>query len=282
MARIFDSHLHIIDPRFPLIANQGYLPGYFTTLDYHSQAADLKQSTGDNIVGGAIVSGSFQAFDQSYLEAALAELGEGFVGVTQLPADTDDREIQRLNALGVRALRCNLFRGGGLDPAEMDRFARRAYEVAGWHTELYVDARDLWDTESESLSVLGRTVSNLPAASIDHLGLRNGGRSALIDLAGRGVRVKATGFGRLEKSVADASKHFEDLDEFDVAGTLRDIVRANPRSLMFGTDAPGTRAPRPFEARDLELIRQTLAEFDGAVLDGVLCGNALEFYRVEV
>ncbi|MEQ9365853.1 MAG: hypothetical protein RIF32_16540, partial [Leptospirales bacterium] len=70
MARIFDSHLHIIDPRFPLIANQGYLPGYFTTLDYHSQAADLKQSTGDNIVGGAIVSGSFQAFDQSYLEAA--------------------------------------------------------------------------------------------------------------------------------------------------------------------------------------------------------------------
>jgi predicted TIM-barrel fold metal-dependent hydrolase len=32
--RLFDAHFHIIDPRFPLIANRGYLPAAFTVADY--------------------------------------------------------------------------------------------------------------------------------------------------------------------------------------------------------------------------------------------------------
>ena len=36
-------------------------------------------------MGGAVVSGSFQGFDQSYLLDALDQLGPSFVGVTQLP-----------------------------------------------------------------------------------------------------------------------------------------------------------------------------------------------------
>ncbi len=277
MARIFDSHLHIIDPRFPLVANQGYLPGNFTTLDYLSHTADLKQNRGDTIVGGAIVSGSFQAFDQSYLEASLAELGAGFVGVTQLAPNVSNAEIQRLNSLGIRAIRCNLFRGGGLERSELDAFARRVFEVAGWHTELYVDARDLWDFESGSLSVLGRTISNLPAASVDHLGMHPAGLPALLELAGRGVRIKATGFGRLEPR-----PDVDPGDAFNIAETLRAIIYANPGALIFGTDLPGTRAPRPFELRDLDLIREALSEFGDEALDRALCQNALEFYRVEV
>ena len=277
MARIFDSHLHIIDPRFPLVANQGYLPGNFTTLDYLSHTADLKQNRGDTIIGGAIVSGSFQAFDQSYLEASLAELGAGFVGVTQLAPTVSDAEIQRLNSLGVRAIRCNLFRGGGLDRSQLDSFARRVFEIARWHVELYVNARDLWDSESGSLSVLGRTVSNLPAAAIDHLGMHPAGLPALLELAGRGVRIKATGFGRLEPR-----PDLDPADAVDIAESLRAIVRANPGALMFGTDLPGTRAPRAFEIRDLDLIGEALSEFGDDALDRALCQNAIEFYRVQL
>ena len=102
----FDSHFHIIDNRFPLVANQGYLPDNFTCTDYLERARKLK------IAGGAIVSGSFQAFDQTYLVAALEELGPTFVGVTQLPASVPDKEIMRLNAAGVRGVRFNLRRGG--------------------------------------------------------------------------------------------------------------------------------------------------------------------------
>ncbi|MGZ8212720.1 MAG: hypothetical protein ACXWUH_19630, partial [Burkholderiales bacterium] len=31
---VFDTHFHIIDPRFPVIENQGFLPPVFTADDY--------------------------------------------------------------------------------------------------------------------------------------------------------------------------------------------------------------------------------------------------------
>ncbi len=91
--RIFDSHLHIIDPAFPLVPNNGYLPDPFTTSDYLVMARFL------GVAGGAVVSGSFQAFDQDYLLSALERLGPRFVGVTQLPASVSDAEIKRLDEL---------------------------------------------------------------------------------------------------------------------------------------------------------------------------------------
>src|SRR3954447_26063794 len=94
---LFDAHLHIIDPRFPLVPNQGWLPDPFTTEDYLARVAAL------GVVGGAVVSGSFQGFDQTYLREALRRLGPGFVGVTQLPATASDAEILDLAAAGVRA-----------------------------------------------------------------------------------------------------------------------------------------------------------------------------------
>ena len=48
-----------------------------------------------------MVSGSFQAFDQGYLKEALARLGRGFVGVTQLPPTVTDAELRRLDRAGV-------------------------------------------------------------------------------------------------------------------------------------------------------------------------------------
>ena len=51
---VFDAHLHIIDPCFPVVANQGYVPDPFTAADYRAVTAGL------NVTGGAVVAGSFQ------------------------------------------------------------------------------------------------------------------------------------------------------------------------------------------------------------------------------
>ena len=121
--QLFDAHLHIIDPRFPLIANQGYLPAPFTVADYRARTAAY------NLIGGAIVSGSFQAFDQSYLRAALAELGPGFVGVTQLPATVRDAEILDLHNAGPFQPQARRFGGdrrSGGDGAARPRSGRLA------------------------------------------------------------------------------------------------------------------------------------------------------------
>lgn len=246
--RIFDSHLHIIDPAFPLVPNNGYLPEPFTVEGY------LRKARPVGITAGAVVSGSFQAFDQGYLLRALERLGPTFVGVTQLPASTSDAEILRLNEKGVKAVRFNLKRGGSESVEHLESFARRVHDLAGWHAELYVDSRELPDLQN--------TLMRLPAVSIDHLGLSKEGFPTLLRVVEKGVRVKATGFGRVDFRVADA---------------LRAIYAANPHALMFGTDLPSTRAPRSFETSDIALLADTLGD---KAADMALWRNAVSFYRV--
>ncbi len=246
--RIFDAHLHIIDPAYPLVPNEGYLPAPFGVEDYLREALPL------GVTGGAVVSGSFQAFDQGYLTRALERLGRSFVGVTQLPASVSDAEIRQLDGKGVKAVRFNMKRGGSESVEHLESFARRVHDLAGWHVELYVDSRELRG--------LKETLCRLPAASVDHLGLSREGFPTLLHLAEKGVRVKATGFGRVDFPVADA---------------LRALHSANPHALMFGTDLPSTRAPRPFETCDVTLLVDTLGDRDSEM---ALWRNAVAFYRV--
>ncbi|MCS1351332.1 amidohydrolase family protein [Mechercharimyces sp. CAU 1602] len=246
---IFDAHFHIIDPRFPLIKNQEYLPPSYTVKDYCKRTDHL------DIVGGAVVSGSFQAFDQSYLLDALSRLGEMFVGVTQLPFSATDEEITYLHRNRVRAVRFNVRRGGSESILNLEALAKRVYELAGWHVELYIESRFL----PEIASVIKR----LPAVSIDHLGLTRAGFPTLLQLVDRGMRVKATGFGRTE---------------VDIKESLRTIVAVNPNALLFGTDLPSTRAARPFRDLDIQWITETVGE---GMAQKVLFQNAVEWYGVD-
>ncbi|MDQ0160638.1 amidohydrolase family protein [Alkalibacillus salilacus] len=244
--KIFDAHFHIIDFDFPIIENQGYTPPSYVVSDYQHETTNL------NVQGGAIVSGSFQGFDQDYLLNALKQMGPTYCGVTQLPFDVTDEEIIDLHNKGVRALRFNIKRGGSEDLSKLDYFARRVYDLVGWHSELYIDAKELPSIAS--------TIERLPAISIDHLGLSEEGLTPLLKLVDKGVRVKATGFGRVDLNVENA---------------LKAIYKVNPDSLMFGTDLPSTRAKRPFEYADIELIQRS---FDERATEKIFYTNAFEWY----
>ena len=100
--KIFDAHFHIVDARYPLVRNQGYLPPIFTVEDYHHQMNGL------DLVGGVIVSGSFQAFDQKYLVDALSRFGDNYFGVANISTTMSDSELNELDKAGVRAVRFNL------------------------------------------------------------------------------------------------------------------------------------------------------------------------------
>lgn len=245
--KLFDSHFHVIDKRFPLVANQGYLPGNFSATDYLARTKEY------DIAGGAIVSGSFQVFDQDYLLSALTQLGPSFVGVTQLPATVVDEELISLNRAGVRAIRFNLKRGGSEGVKNLEYFAKRVYETVGWHTELYVDAKDLPELHS--------TLIKLPSVCIDHLGLSKAGFHNLLPLVEKGVFVKATGFSRVD---------------FEVKSAIREIVAINPAALVFGTDLPSTRAPQPYSDNDYFLVIEALGE---EMAQKVFYENAVNLYR---
>ncbi|MFC7957608.1 amidohydrolase family protein [Rhodococcoides kroppenstedtii] len=242
---MFDSHVHIRDPRFPLVNNETYQPESYTVADY------LADVDGLGVTGGAVVSGTFQSKDTTFLNAALDELGPGWVGVVHLADDATDNDIAALDRVGVRALRFHLRRGVS-DLSTMTRQAVRAHSVAGWHAEFYVDAG--------LLRTLEPVMSKLPAVSIDHLGMSEDAMPYLLQLVDRGARVKASAFGRIDH---------------DPLSAMRRIHAVSPESLMFGSDLPGTRARRRFEPADLDVI----AEAVGGDLQAVLVGNARAWYR---
>jgi predicted TIM-barrel fold metal-dependent hydrolase len=245
---LFDTHFHIIDFRFPVQENQGFMPPSFPVDTYRERTHGLR------ISGGCVVSGSFQGFDTAFMLDALRKFGPTFVGVIQMPASISDEEIQRLDAAGVRGVRFNLVRGGSASIDDLDQVARRVFDLVNWHAELYADARDLEPMYS--------TLAALPAVSIAHLGLSQAGFPTLLKLAEKGMKVKATGFGRVV--------------DLDVPAALRDLAKANPDCLMFGTDLPSQRARRPFLPSDVDLIRGSL---DQSLWNKVFSENAIAFYR---
>ncbi|NIP31268.1 MAG: amidohydrolase family protein [Candidatus Dadabacteria bacterium] len=247
--KVFDSHFHIIDNQFPLVSNQGFIPEEFTCDDY------LERMRPYNLIGGAIVSGSFQGFDNSYLVKALDRLGDKFAGVLQLPESVTDDDILYLDKIGVRGVRFNLKRGGSQQLDYLKSMAQRVYELLDWHIEIYAD--------SMKLSQLYDVIISLPSVSIDHLGITHDHFNTVLKLAEKGVRVKASGFGRVD---------------FNVKAALKDIYSANPDSLMFGTDHPSTRAPRPYKEDDINLILET---FDFESAQKIFCKNAVEFYKIK-
>ena len=99
--------------------------------------------------------------------------------------------------------------------------------------------------------------------SIDHLGMHEDGLTTLLRLVEGGVKVKATGFGRVELEPAE---------------TVRRIVDTDPSALMVGTDLPSTRAHRPFADADFTLLRQSLTP---AEANAVFWSNAAKFYGIE-
>ena len=244
---IFDTHFHIIDFDFPVTENQGFMPPSFPVADYRARTAGL------GIVAGVVVTGSFQNFDTSFMRDALAKFGPTFVGVAQLPADIPDAEIRALDAIGVRGVRFNMVRGGSAGIEDLDRVARRVYDLARWHVELYADAKDL--------QPVFETIARLPAISIAHLGLSTEGLPTLLRLVERGMKVKATGFGRID---------------MDVPAAIKALIKASPDCLMFGSDLPSQRARRPFENADIDLIRSSI---DPGLERKVFYENALAFYR---
>jgi len=248
--RLFDSHCHIIDHRFPIVANQGYTPPHFPLEDYLARAKPL------GIVAGAVVSGSFQAEDQTYLMDILPKLGPAWAGVTQIPNDYPDAEIARLGTLGVRAVLFNVFRGRIDNVDDIVALATRAHSVAGWHSEIYADAAALAPHVDK--------LSKLPQLCVDHLGMTEAGVPVLLDLVAAGCKVKATGFGRVK---------------LDVPNTLEAIARKNPNALVFGTDIPSTRAARPFEAADIDLVERVLGR---ELAQKAFWDNPLALYKVKV
>ena len=245
--KIFDSHFHIIDFSYPVIENNGYYPPEFTTENYRDEINEIE------LIGGAIVSGSFQGFDQSYLKDSISKLGKNFYGVANIPVTMNDKELKELNEHNIVAVRFNLKRGGSETVDNLEYLSNKLREEYGWHTELYVD--------SQNLGEIGRVLQKIKVFSIDHLGLSKSGLNELYKWVEKGIKIKATGFGRID---------------FDPIEAMKVINKINPEALMFGTDLPSTRAKTPFSKLDIQRIKENFNEDDQ---ERIFYKNAVKWYK---
>lgn len=252
MQKIFDSHFHIIDPKFELVENNGFTPDFYTVDDYLAELKELSLEA----IGGAVVSGSFQGFHQDYFADGLDKLGEGFVGITQLPFDTTNEELEKLHAIGIRGIRFNLFRGFDATLEEIKELSLRVHQLHGWKTEFYIN---LAETSKE----LKELILELPAASVDHLGMTQVPFEELEDYVSQDIPIRLTGFGRIDYSREEA------------AVLIRKLYDANPKCLLFGTDLPSTRARYRFSKEDIDLIQSVLTEEE---CENVFHRNAYRWY----
>jgi predicted TIM-barrel fold metal-dependent hydrolase len=247
MLKLFDSIFHIIDYRFPIIENQGYLPPQFLPSDY------LKFMSRYELLGGTVVSGSFQGFDTQYLISALSVLGKHYVGVINYNPHYTDLDIINLDKLGVKAIRFNVKRGTK-DVIDLIEYAsKRVFDLVNWHSEIYIDSKDIHSIKDKLLKI--------PRLAIDHLGLSKGFNDVL-SLVEKGAYVKASGFGRLD---------------FDPVWAIKQILAINENACVFGSDLPSTRAQRPFLPSDIELINNN---FDNSQSKKIFYENALKLYKI--
>lgn len=245
---IFDTHFHIIDHRFPINENNGFIPGEFKLAEYLHWTDIL------DIRGGVIIPGSYHGFDNAHIIQSIKEIGNDYIGIAQLKSNVSDDVLFALDRAGIRGLRFNVKRGIYSDPREMLSFAQRVYELLKWHVEIYPGPGFIDD----NLTIL----TKFPSLSIDHLGVSSDNFSALLRLVQKGVMVKASGFGRVD---------------FDVRKALKQVVDVNPVSLMFGTDLPSTRTFSSFRPENILMIKNI---FDDETSDRILYKNALSFYRM--
>ena len=156
----------------------------------------------------------------------------------------------------MRAVRFNVFRGRIDSVDDIVALATRCHSVAGWHSEIYADAAALKPHIDR--------LAKLPKLSIDHLGMNGEGLPVLLDLVAAGWKVKATGFGRVK---------------MDVPKVLEAVAKKSPDALVFGTDIPSTRAARPFETADIDLIERVLGR---ELAQKAFWDNPLALYRIKV
>ena len=129
-----DSHFHVFEPGYPHVANPQYTFPDGTIDQYAAMAGFL------GIERMVLVQPSFYGTDNSLLAYALGRLGPRCGGVIQVDEDVTDAELDRFHAVGVRAVRLDLFARKDWPTADLAAYiTRTARRVTprGWHLQFY-------------------------------------------------------------------------------------------------------------------------------------------------
>jgi predicted TIM-barrel fold metal-dependent hydrolase len=216
-----DCHIHVFGlfARYPLDPARKYTPPEALLDDYLKVADAL--GTGRVV----LVQPSVYGVDNSCQRDALRALGGRARGVAVIDDSRSDAHLKALDSDGFRGARLNVMRAGELE--SLERVAARVADL-GWHVQLHLPG--------SMIAELAPRLLKLPTEFvIDHFGrvdaahgLAQPAFQALLGLVDSGrCWVKLSAPYRMDAAPYRAMAPF-----------ARELVRRNPKRMVWGTDWP--------------------------------------------
>jgi 2-pyrone-4,6-dicarboxylate lactonase len=260
-----DCHAHVIGDgvRYPYVGERSYTPPEATAQAYLAMHDAL------GIERGVLVQVSVHGTDNQLLIETLRQHPDRLRGVSVVPPNVTDAELERLAAAGIRALRLNVLFGGGIGFDALEPLAAKA-TVFGLHLELLADAA--------SLDELAPRLARLEVPFVvDHMGFRptsgglhDAGFQALLRLLDNPLAwVKLAGSYRVSSKGGD----YRDTIPFAQA-----LVAKAPERLVWGSDWPHVAVPgrMPNDGELLDLLGEWVP--DERVRNAILVDNPRRLY----
>jgi 2-pyrone-4,6-dicarboxylate lactonase len=221
-----DAHFHVFEPGFPAVVAPLYtFPD--ATLDQYAQLAGVL-----GLERMVIVQPTYYGTDNRLLLDVLGRTGGRCRGVVRIDEDTSDDTLDRYDALGVRAIRLDLFARATLPTADLIAYIRRMAARTtprGWHLQFYAPGTVIRD-------LLPFLAGLEDAFVIDHMGymLEEDGLTSA-DL-GRLLRVLEQGRCWIKLSGPYRIAKHKPLSSLQALG--RSLVATRPDRLLWGSDWP--------------------------------------------
>lgn len=262
-----DAHCHVFGPgdRFPYAPERRYTPPDAPK----EKLAALHRHLG--LSRAVLVQASVHGTDNRAMLHAIAWSKGAWRGVAMVGADVTERELEQLQAGGVRGVRFNFVRhlGGAPDPKVVEAVVARIAPL-GWHLQLHLDAEDI--------GAYRDFLDRLPVPFIiDHMGrveARHGLEQrpfrGLLDLMKTNERawVKVSGPER----ISSAGKPFHDAMPF-----ARALIEAAPDRVLWGTDFPHPNVKWMPNDGELVDLFATICD-DEALRQRILVDNPMRLY----
>jgi predicted TIM-barrel fold metal-dependent hydrolase len=224
-----DSHAHICGPasRYAYSGARIYTPPDALYPGYRAMLDTL------GIERAVLVQPSVYGSDNTAMLDALALDPQRLRGVAVITLDTSRAELERMHALGVRGVRCNIVdvkEGKGKLPMEQLQALAQLIKPFGWHLEFLMHVNEFPQLDELladfPVDVVFGHLGYMPAGS----GVDAPGFAALLRLlkAGR-AWVKLTGPYRISGT---------DLPYTDVTPLAQGLLKTAPGQIIWGSDWP--------------------------------------------
>lgn len=261
-----DGHCHIFGPaaRFPYSPKRTYTPQDAP----REKLAALHRHLG--LERAILVQASCHGTDNSAMLDAMIWSKGAWRGVAMVSKDVTDKELERLNAGGVRGVRFNFVAhlGGAPDLKAVESVVARIAPL-GWHLQVHLDAADI----NTYRDFLGRL--RVPFI-VDHMGRveakhgldKKPFRLLLELMKNERAWIKVSGADR----VSSAGKPFHDAVPF-----ARALIEAAPDRVLWGTDFPHPNARWMPNDGELVDLFATICD-DEALRRRILVDNPTRLY----